>query len=39
MARRGQPLPWFDERRVGPETTTEELVKIIVEDLSGGMRM
>ncbi len=31
-----QPLPWFDERRVGPETT-EELVKIIVEDLGGGM--
>lgn len=34
-----QPLPWFDERRVGPETTTEELVKIIVEDLGGGMPM
>lgn len=28
-----QPLPWFDERRVGPETTTDQLVKIVLEDL------
>jgi predicted kinase len=28
-----QPLPWFDERRVGPETATEDLVSIILEDL------
>ncbi|WP_029259228.1 MULTISPECIES: AAA family ATPase [unclassified Microbacterium] len=28
-----QPLPWFDERRVGPETTTDQLVTMILEDL------
>lgn len=30
-----QPLPWCDERRVGPEQTTAELVSIILEDLRG----
>ncbi|KJL18704.1 hypothetical protein RN51_03545 [Microbacterium oxydans] len=30
-----QPLPWFDERRIGPEIGTDELVSIIVEDLRG----
>lgn len=33
MARRVAPLPWFDERRVGPETTTDQLVTMILEDL------
>ena len=29
-----QPLPWFDERRVGPEDTTSEIVASILRDLS-----
>lgn len=29
-----QPLPWLDERRIGPETTTEELVACILKELN-----
>jgi hypothetical protein len=29
-----QPLPWFDETRVGPEVATGELVSMILRDLS-----
>ncbi|MFE6733614.1 AAA family ATPase [Microbacterium sp. NPDC057650] len=29
-----QPLPWFDETRVGPEVTTEDLVSMVLRDLS-----
>ena len=28
-----QPLPWHDERRIGPETTTDELVSTILRDV------
>lgn len=28
-----QPLPWYAEHRVGPETTTDELVSIVLSDL------
>ncbi|WP_188436624.1 hypothetical protein [Microbacterium murale] len=30
-----QPLPWFKEQRIGPESTTDEIVSAILRDLSG----
>lgn len=30
-----QPLPWFDEERVGPEVGTDELVSVILQDIGG----
>lgn len=28
-----QPLPWFDEKRIGPAATPEEIVSSILRDL------
>lgn len=30
-----QPLPWFEEHRVGPEVGTDELVSVILHDIGG----
>jgi len=29
-----QPLPWFDERRIGPDARPGEIVSMILQDLS-----